>query len=329
MTTLLVSGADLVRCRFATSPLWETVNAARAFIDPRVRSYVRPWWESVRDRPPAGELLAVQTLGSYSADFVCLPPDRPAPRIEDQLVQVCATAPGHVAAELARCRDAQADPRARALIDRMLDDPEAARDRLADQLYDAWRALVLPWWPRVRELIEADVTYRSRLLAEQGLAAVMAGLHERVRWTGTAITVQSRRSHTRDLGGAGLVLMPSAFVWPGVAVVVDEPWQPTLAYPARGIGALLGGRAERPPAPAALARLLGRTRARLLADLAEPVSTSVLAARHGLGPSTVSAHLTALRDAGLATGRRRGHEVRYRRTALGDALTAGRLPDDA
>lgn len=325
VTTLRVSGADLVRCRFAASPLWETVNAARAFVDPRVRPYVLPWWESVRDRPPAAELLAVQTLGAYSPDFVCLPPDRPAPRVADQLARVRRTPPEHVRAELARCRDDQPDPHARRLLDRMLADPEAARDRLAGHLGDAWRTLVLPWWPRVRELIEADIAYRSRLLADQGLAAVIAGLHERVRWTGAAVTVRSRRSHARELGGAGLVLMPSAFVWPGVAVVVDEPWQPTLAYPARGIGALLGG-AERPP-PEALARLLGRTRARLLADLAEPASTAALAARHGLGAATVSAHLTALRDAGLAAGRRSGHEVRYRRTPLGDALAAGRLPD--
>ncbi len=32
-TRLLASDADLLRCRFAISPLWETVNAARAFVD--------------------------------------------------------------------------------------------------------------------------------------------------------------------------------------------------------------------------------------------------------------------------------------------------------
>lgn len=323
-TRLLVSGADdLLRCRFATSPLWETVNAARAFVDPRVRTYLRPWWEAVRDRPPAPELLALQTLGGYSPDFICLPPARPAPRIEDQLAQVRAADPGRVAGELARSWEAQADPAARALITRMLADPARSRDRLAGQLNDAWRRLVLPWWPRVRELIEADIAYRTRLLAEHGLGHVMAGLHERVRWTGGAIVVRSRMSYVRELGGAGLVLMPSAFVWPGVAAVVDEPWQPTLMYPARGIGELLSGHAGAATPPAALARLLGRTRARLLADLGEPASTSALAARYGLSASTVSAHLAALREAGLVGKRRSGHEMRYRRTALGDALAAG------
>jgi hypothetical protein len=36
----------------------------------------------------------------------------------------------------------------------------------------------------------------------------------------------------------------------------------------------------------------------------------------------VSAHLGALAGAGLAAAERHGHEVRYRRTALGDRLLA-------
>ena len=79
-------------------------------------------------------------------------------------------------------------------------------------------------------------------------------------------------------------------------------------------------------APAPLARLLGRTRALILTELAEPASTRPLAGRHGLAPSTVSAYLAALEAAGLLTGRRYGHEVRYRRTPLGRALSEEVLP---
>ncbi len=42
-----------------------------------------------------------------------------------------------------------------------------------------------------------------------------------------------------------------------------------------------------------------------------------------LSPSTVSEHLTALRETGLLDRRRIGHQVRYSRTPLGDALAAG------
>ena len=47
---------------------------------------------------------------------------------------------------------------------------------------------------------------------------------------------------------------------------------------------------------------------------------SELAERLELSPATASHHLTALRDAGLVTGRREGRAVLYVRTPLGDAL---------
>jgi len=330
VTRLVAGSGDLLRCRFATSPLWETAHAVRAFVDPRSRPYLRPWWERVRDHPPAAELLAVQSPRGYTPDFLCQPPEGASPSVEAQLDAVRATPAGQVAAELRRV-----DPRrcvAPAAVRAMLADPEAARDRLADHLGDAWRRLVLPWWPRVRELIDADIDHRSRLLAAHGLGHVVGGLHERIRWAsgdvadaGAIVIEPTVEAEERALGGDGLILMPSAFVWPSVIAIVDPPWQPTLVYPARGIGALLGGRA---PAPAPLARLLGRTRALLLADLAAPASTAVLAGRHGLAPSTVSAHLSALEGAGLLDRRRHGHEVRYRRTPLGRALAEGLMPGE-
>lgn len=321
----LVAGrADLLRCRFAFSPLWETVNAVRAFVDTRSRPYLGPWWERVRELRPPAELLAMQSPRGYNPDFLSQPPEGAAPSVEAELARVRATPPARVAAELARVDpDRCVDP---AAVRAMLADPEAARDRLAGQLADAWRTLVLPWWPRVRELIDADIEYRSRLLAAYGLGHVVGGLHERIHWAdGAVVIAPAVEDLERELGGDGLILMPSAFVWPNVTAIVDPPWRPTVVYPARGIGALLGGRAS-PPAP--LARLLGRTRALLLADLAEPASTAALAARHGLAPSTVSAHLSALAGAGLLTRRRQGHEVRYRCTPLGRALAEGLLPGE-
>jgi DNA-binding transcriptional ArsR family regulator len=321
---LVAGDGALLRCRFATSPLWETVNAVRAFVDPRVRPYLRPWWERVGDRPPAGELLAVQSVRGYIPDFLSPPPRDPAPSVADQIDAVRATPPEQVLAELRRVDLALSQ--SPAVVRAMIAAPEAARDRLADQLEDAWQRLVLPWWPKVRELIDADVEYRSRLLAAHGLGHVVAGLDERIRWAGRSIVVEPAPADAeRELDGDGLILMPSAFVWPAVTAIVDRPWLPTLVYPARGIGALLGGR---PTAPAPLARLLGRTRARILADLAEPAATTTLAARHGLAPSTVSAHLSALEGAGLLVRRRHGHEMRYRRTPLGRALAEGLLPGE-
>ena len=60
----------------------------------------------------------------------------------------------------------------------------------------------------------------------------------------------------------------------------------------------------------------------MLADLAAPRSTTELAERLQISPANASHHLTALRDAGLVTGRREGRAVLYVRTPLGDALVA-------
>ena len=100
--------------------------------------------------------------------------------------------------------------------------------------------------------------------------------------------------------------------------------RPALVYPARGIAELWQ---PTPPAHSdALASLLGRTRAALLESLAEPASTHTLARRHGLAPSTVSEHLTALHNARLITRRRHRHAVIYQQAPLGTELAHGGGP---
>lgn len=66
----------------------------------------------------------------------------------------------------------------------------------------------------------------------------------------------------RHLRGEGLLLMPSAFVWPAVTAIIEPPWQPTTFYPARGIDRLWSQAAARADT---LTRLLGRSRALILA----------------------------------------------------------------
>jgi DNA-binding transcriptional ArsR family regulator len=51
----------------------------------------------------------------------------------------------------------------------------------------------------------------------------------------------------------------------------------------------------------------------LVLAVAEPASTAILARRLGHSPSGVSEHLAALRDAGLLTSHRVGHQVIYER----------------
>jgi hypothetical protein len=320
MTAFAAQRQDLSTVRFAWSPAWETLLAARMFIDPRGRPYHQTWHAAMAGeaaRLHLAPLFAVNPLRGSVPDFLAPPPHQPAPRFRDQLDEIRATPPEQVTEDLRRCLRTLTG-KARGAVDQMLTDPAAARDLLAGQVQAAWERLVAPFWPRIQAVLDADVAHRSRQLTDHGLRPMLEGIDARITWGDGTVAVNDGMDLTVELRGRGLVLMPSAYIWPAVTAIVDEPWQPTIVYPARGIAHLWQQAA---PPPDALVRLLGRTRALLLARLDRPASTGTLAALHGLSPSGTSKHVIAMRDAGLITGTRHGHEIRYARTRLGTELS--------
>lgn len=287
-------------------------------------------------------LTLLQPRRGYTPDFLSPPPDSPVgspgspgspaslvspgsfasfASFADELARIAATPPPRARAEIARSL-AETPGAEHTATGRLLLEGEPAEvvALLAGLVAAAWEALVEPYWPRTRALLEADIAFQARRLAGGGLDRLFAELHPSVRWHDSVLTREHGGADHRDLEGEGLVLMPSAFKWDQVVIVLDPPWQPTLIYPARGIGNLWQADAGADAHAAALARLVGRTRARLLAGLAEPAATAWLAHRYGLAPATVSEHLSVLRDTGLVTATRHRHEVRYARTELGDML---------
>ncbi|MCA2229384.1 ArsR/SmtB family transcription factor [Nonomuraea aurantiaca] len=74
------------------------------------------------------------------------------------------------------------------------------------------------------------------------------------------------------------------------------------------------------PSPDALAAVIGRSRALLLAELDTPASTTDLSRRTGLSPANVSEQLTLLLSAGLVTKHRVGRAMLYVRTPRAQAL---------
>jgi DNA-binding transcriptional ArsR family regulator len=317
--------ADPLRIRFAISPLWETHSAVRVLARPRQQGYHLPWLRRIRgaaEEIDLGPLHLLMPLRGHSPDVLCPPPLGPAASFEEEIAAVRATDPALARDDFARALDDTPGAAATDEGRRMLADPDGTVHRLADLLQEVWDALVAPEWPRLRALLEADVTYHSRRLADGGLERLLGELHPGFGWAAESatLTVAYRGEHVRALDGQGLVLMPSVFTWPDVVSGFDPPWQPTVVYPARGIGGLWTEARGR--TPDALARLLGRARADVLCALDEPAGTSALAHRLGLAPSSVSAHLSVLREAGLLTSRRYGHQVLYERTPIGIALAA-------
>ena len=316
--------ADLARCRFAVSPAFETLSAIRDATGSQGPGAHGRWLESLRGALPElglEPIVLLQPRRGYTPDFLAPPPTAPVGDFDAELTRIAATPAPVVRREIElalRDTPGAADTPTGRLL---LGDPAEVLSLLTQLIRGAWEALVAPHWPRVRAVLEADVAYQSRRLAEGGLDTLFADLHPTVHWTGDTLIRDPGGDEHHDLDGRGLILMPSVFKWDEVIIITDAPWQPTLVYPARGLGNAFEPRRGTPAA--ALTKLVGRTRAHLLTGLEEPASTSRLAHRHALALGTVSEHLTVLREAGMVVGERHRHEIRYRRTELGDRVVQG------
>ncbi|MEO3823400.1 DUF5937 family protein [Actinomadura sp. B10D3] len=326
MIEFVLAPDDVARVRFAFSPLWEMVRSLRVLADPSGHALHLPWVRTVRPRLRGlgmGPLREVVQPTGYIPDFLTPPPRSPLPDIGAELETVRATPPEVVAAELSWTEPGSPAGAARLA---MAADPEGTLERLAGLLERYWEVAVEPYWPRVRDLLEGEVLRRAGALAAEGAAGVFGDLHEAVSWRAGTLTVDRRWRFRGELAGRGILLVPSAFVWPNVSVMVP-PYQPMLSYPPRGVATLWetgppdGGRAG------ALAALIGRRRAELLTALATPASTTDLARRAGVTAGAVSQHLGVLRACGLVSGHRLGRRVLYVRTPAGDALAGAQRSD--
>jgi DNA-binding transcriptional ArsR family regulator len=326
MVTLELSVADLLRCRFAISPVNEVVEVARAVANPAVcpehGAWLREHAAQLR-RVAAGHdlrpLFALLPPRGYTPAFLRPLPEGPAGEIDRELEQIRATAEARVRAEVDRSlesRGAVGQEVEHSLRSR------GAATRLAELFSALWRELLSPSWPLIRHCLERDILYRSRALARGGLAAVFEDLVPLVRLEGRRLIVDQDRHRVLPRVGAGLVLMPSAFTSPRFTPIFDAPTAPvTIYYRARGSGAMWFRSSS--DVTAGLPRLVGRTRAEVLEAIDEPMHTTALALRLGRSQGNIADHLTVLRRSGLVRGTRVGLHVLYARTPLGEALLRG------
>ena len=326
-----VRNEDLTMSRFALSPLWELTQALRLLPGgsrPPDEPVLRPWLLRARDRYRAlaretdlGVIRALSPQG-WGADFLAPVPASVHTTIGDLLDQVRSTPADQAQREVAvaLARQPGVDPR----IERILTSDRAA-GYVADVLAAAWRALLEPEWRTLRAILERDVVYRAGQLASQGWAAALTDLHADLSWQQGRIELSRWvTDHDADLGGRGLLFIPSVFIWPRLALSLDPPWPPALIYPARGVSALWEQPGQTGP-DTALHRLLGTSRAAILLALEDPASTTQLAATLGQSLGGIGDHLAVLREAGLVARARSGRSVLYRRTPVGDALSAAEL----
>jgi DNA-binding transcriptional ArsR family regulator len=319
---LAFTARDLAHIRFAFSPLWEVVASVRVLKAPTDHALHLPWVTRTRklltdsrlDWGLLSDLVPVPT--QVIAGFVSPPPSTPMPDLDLELTSLRATPPDLVRAvldDLPGGRPSGLDP--------LHADPVSGLARLADIIRQYWDLTLAPYWPRMLTLLEGDVLYRAAQLTQGGTSRLFADFDPRVSWGDDTLNVVNEYvSRSVHLGGRGLLLVPSVFVWPRVFAKLDDPWQPVLRYPPRGVARLW----ERDGADVSqtLAAVLGRSRALLLTELDTPASTTDLARRTGLSTGGVSQHLTALRAAGLVSAHRTGRFVLYARTSVAESLLA-------
>jgi DNA-binding transcriptional ArsR family regulator len=322
MVELHLSTLDLTRTRFAFSPLWETVMGYQAMLEPSRFAIHLPWLCEARELTRDLNLEPLTVLSqtrSYMPDFLTPPPITPLPEFADELRVLLATDAQTVRREVSRTYEGAVLPPA---AQAFLDDPHGSLERLAECVQAFWTLTLEPHWPRLRAMLENDILIRARSLALGGAEELFRDLNPLIRYENGILSLdKSMCNDWRDkieLNGRGLLLMPSAFVWPKLSMILDAPWQPTLAYTPRGVANLWT--LEPPSAGRSLELLLGKGRAEVLLSLDPPSSTLEIAQRLKLVPSGVSEHLGVLRQAGLVESQRRGRFVYYRLSQTGLAL---------
>jgi DNA-binding transcriptional ArsR family regulator len=325
--------ADLAASRFAFSPLDETVMAIRLLAEPGKSAVNAPWvqWaqaELARRPQPLGRVwpLLINVL-PYYPEFLIPAPAVRCPAFDTELDRLRATPAEAVRASLGRVFGGVTWP---ASAVELAACPAPSLAEIAAELAGFHDRLIAPHWERMRAVLDADVAYRGRLLADGGARALLHDLHSDLHWDEGVLTISEPdpRFHDVVLGPDGVVIMPSVFGWPDVSVRKQTSTQTTLHYPARGAATVwyadggtagTGGTAPDPGA-AATAELLGTVRARLLSALRSPATTTALARGFGVTPGAVSQHLSVLHRAGLADRTRTGRTVLYQATDLGLAL---------
>ncbi len=324
--------AALAATSFSCSPLVETVMSLRPRRSPRIFPEHRPYLiktAAAFSQLDGDLLLALVTRRRNIPDYLTPRPMSPAPSFEEGLAALRQT-PAQAVAE--QIRLAYAGETMPAVLADGLQDPVPLAARIADAIEGYWHSCVQPYWAVMAGVLESEIGYRARQLTAGGARELFAGLDDRLSWADGVLSLNLFGMSGRvTLRGEGLTLVPSLFARGAICMMTPGPHD-FIVYPARGRGTAW---TQQPgaAADAALAELLGPTRARLLALLETPASTTELARVLRVTPSAISQHLAALHASRLVTRGRHGRSVLYIRSALGTELVTDQpgpqLPRDS
>ncbi|MGW7531071.1 ArsR/SmtB family transcription factor [Amycolatopsis sp. NPDC054798] len=320
---MIFTAEDLCRVRVAgaTHPTWELILSLNSLQDPHVPLEHRGWRETVlagaRRSPARWRCLKAAAALVPAGNF----PDFLTPALDERDVGA------HFDTILSQPKAALREDIVRTFA-RHRRVPRWARTVYADgdtrgvvHALREYSDLVLePTRPILDRRVESERARYAEHLLSGGVEALLGNLHPSIRWHRPALEADYPRDHTVALAGRGLDLVPAHFCWGAPVTFIDAAQRPMLVCPATGLvpHEPLAAREDQ------LTGLVGRTRARLLCELAADASTTALAARLGVSPAAVSQHTKTLRTAGLITTTRAGVGVHHSLTPLGRAFLGAR-----
>lgn len=317
-----LSDADFRHVRFARTPdpIWEAVLGLHVLTAPPgpLPDRLRRWRRRARDRMLRHDLRGTCRLLNDLAPAAAYWPDFLTPVESEEgmtagLRALRETPRARLARELRETARHRTLP---AWTRRLADGDRALLDDIANALRHFHSHLLLPDWGETEATVAADHARRTAAL-DGGLGAVL-GAFTPFTWQDPVLSAPYPVDRTIRPRGRGLRLIPSFFCHTAPVAIADPELPPVVVYPLHPCD---------PSAPepgtrhdAALARLLGANRARVLEALLATRTTGAVAARLALPPSSVSGHLTVLREAGLVTSERAGPHVLHHLTPRGRHL---------
>lgn len=316
MGTWRVPADLLARSRFVVSPAAEVTAALGALSEPRgpvERAFAvanrEAFTSMLAEHPVRAAVHRFLSRPTWLADLLTLPPTGPDQDIDSQLELVRSRGDAAVRGDL------QEVAQKRRLPDVLL--APGVADEAAALLEWVWSHTLATDWARRERVLRADIVSRTARLATHGWAGVLHDLGRDREWLGDGhLRINRHELPPRTLApDAELFFVPvhAQGSWVGW----DLPHRYAIYYPVTGALAATDART-----PGGLTRLVGVNRARVLAALVTPMSTTHLVTATDLGLGSVGGHLRVLLDSGLVQRRRSGRDVLYWRTALGDALVA-------
>lgn len=332
MLRIHFTGEDLSRIRVVARPdaLWELALSLHRLQRrrpsgepaPPVAGEVRHWRRStvahltgrelghrVRD-----QLFPLVPLSSYFPDF--LTPYSGLLGLEPGLDTLLSTPRRRIGDELDRLASRSGTPSwgADLAVGRA-----PALHQLGDTLRGYFGAALTPVWAACRARVATEHTRLTGIGAEYDCEGLLHGLRPAAHWIAEDRVLVADYPVPLEirLQGRGLTVIPSWFCSGTPVALADPALPPVLVYPLPHDPA--------PPAdPAALAKLIGPTRARVLAAITTGTSTSLIQLRARISASQLSRHAAVLRDNNLITEARHAGHTFYTRTPLGNALVLGR-----